>query len=417
MIFLLLSIGVVHSQESRTKICVDFRVNSTVVDPAYSDNAHRMQEIIEFLQTIRQDSTIHIVEISFCGAASPEGSSQLNRKLAQGRLSALEKLIRQEVEIPDSLVTRDDSYIPWGYLASQIEDSSLSHKEEVMAILKEEARLVDYHHPNTHIDNRVVKLKQLDNGKVWQQMNKLFFERMRNACAVFVVFKRELPPAPEPEILPDTVVVVEPEPVVEVVEVAPDTIALEEPILPEVEEWTRQLHVKTNAIGLGLGIANLAVEVDICKHLSFTLPVYYSAWDYFKTTIKFRTLGIQPEVRYWFRPDNEGWFVGVHFGMAYYNIAWNGDYRYQDHDRETPAMGGGLAAGYRTHLSKNKKWKMEFSLGGGVYQLDYDKFYNTPVTKEGLMVASSIKKTYWGLDQASISIAYAFDLMKKGGKR
>ena len=186
---------------------------------------------------------------------------------------------------------------------------------------------------------------------------------------------------------------------------------------PESSKWTRQLHVKTNAIGLGLGIANLAVEADICQHLSFTLPVYYSAWDYFQTTIKFRTLGIQPEVRYWFRPDNEGWFVGAHFGMAYYNIAWNRDYRYQDHNRETPAIGGGLAAGYRTHLSKNKKWKMEFSLGSGSYQLHYDKFYNTPVTKEGLMVASSIKKTYWGLDQASISIAYAFDLMKKGGKR
>ena len=154
------------------------------------------------------------------------------------------------MQIPDSLVTRDDSYIPWGYLASQIEDSSLSHKEEVMAILKEEARLVDYHHPNTHIDNRVVKLKQLDNGKVWQQMNKLFFERMRNACAVFVVFQRELPPAPEPVIMPDTVVVVEPEPVVEVIEVeeAPDTITVVEPAVLEVEEWTRQLHVKTNVL-------------------------------------------------------------------------------------------------------------------------------------------------------------------------
>ena len=53
---------------------------------------------------------------------------------------------------------------------------------------------------------------------------------------------------------------------------------------PESSKWTRQLHVKTNAIGLGLGIANLAVEADICQHLSFTLPVYYSAWDYFQTT-------------------------------------------------------------------------------------------------------------------------------------
>ena len=190
LILLLFSVGVALSQERHTEICIDFRVNSTVIDSAYSDNAVRMQEMVEFLRTIRQDSTINIIEVSFCGAASPEGSYQLNRKLAQGRLTALEKLVRKEVDIPDSLITRNDSYIPWDYLKSQIEDSGLMHKDEVIAILNEESLLVDYHHPNTHIDSRIVKLKKLDNGKVWQQMNKLFFERMRDACAVFVTYKK-----------------------------------------------------------------------------------------------------------------------------------------------------------------------------------------------------------------------------------
>lgn len=90
LILLLFGVGIAHSQERHTEICIDFRVNSTVIDSAYSDNAVRMQEMLEFLRTIRQDSTINIIEVSFCGAASPEGSYQLNRKLAQGRLSALE---------------------------------------------------------------------------------------------------------------------------------------------------------------------------------------------------------------------------------------------------------------------------------------------------------------------------------------
>ena len=95
LILLLFGVGIAHSQESRTEIWVDFRVNSTVIDAAYSDDAARMQEIIEFLRNIRQDSTINIVEISFCGAASPEGSDQLNRKLARGRLTALCKVSSQ----------------------------------------------------------------------------------------------------------------------------------------------------------------------------------------------------------------------------------------------------------------------------------------------------------------------------------
>ena len=413
LILSLLGVGALHSQERHTDICIDFRVNSTVIDSSYSDNATRMQEIIESLRAIRQDSTINIIEVSFCGAASPEGSYQLNRKLAQGRLSALEKFIRREVDIPDSLITRNDSYIPWDYLKSQIEDSGLIRKDEVIAILEEESLLVDYHYPNLHIDNRIVKLKKLDNGKVWQQMHKLFFERMRNACAVLVTYKKELPLVQVPIIVPDTIVV---EPLVEVDEIVPDTTAIVETVIPEIESWSRKLHLKANAIGLGLAIANVAAEVDLAKHWSFTLPVYYSAWDYFKSTIKFRTLDVQPEFRYWFDENNDKWFAGAHFGLAYYNFAFDGDYRYQDHNRETPAIGGGVSIGYRLTISKNNRWRVEFSLGAGVYSNHYDKFHNTPRTKDGLMI-ESIKKTYWGIDQATVSFSYSFDLKKKGGKQ
>ena len=60
--------------------------------------------------------------------------------------------------------------------------------------------------------------------------------------------------------------------------------------------------------------------------------------------------------------------------------------------------------------------RVEFSLGAGVYSRHYDKFHNTPRTKVGLMI-ESIKKTYWGIDQAAVSFSYSFDLKKKGGKR
>lgn len=406
LILLLFGVGIAHSQERHTEICIDFRVNSTVIDSAYSDNAARMQEMLEFLRTIRQDSTINIIEVSFCGAASPEGSYQLNRKLAQGRLSALEKFIRSEVDIPDSLITYNDSYIPWDYLKSQIEDSGLIRKDEVIAILEEEARLVDYHHPNTHIDNRVVKLRALDGGKVWQQMNKLFFEQMRNACAVFVTYKKELPPVQVPVIVPDTIKV---EPIVEAVEVVPDTTVIIETVIPEVEGWSRKLHLKTNALGWALAISNIAAEVDLAKHWSFTLPVYYSAWDYFKSTIKFRTLAVQPEFRYWFNENNQKFFVGAHFGYAQYNIAVDGDYRIQDHNGTSPALGGGISVGYRMPISKNDKWHIEFTLGAGVYGLHYDKFYNV---NNGKLV-DTYRKTYWGIDNAAVNISYRFDLKKR----
>ena len=178
----------------------------------------------------------------------------------------------------------------------------------------------------------------------------------------------------------------------------------------------RRVYLKTNAIGLGMAIANVAVEVDLAKNWSITLPLYYSAWDYFKSTVKFRTLALQPELRHWQQGENDGFFAGAHFGLAYYNFAFGGEYRYQDHKSKTPAIGGGVGIGYRLPISKDNRCKIEFSLGAGVYSLHYDKFHNTPRTKEGLMTGS-IRKTYWGIDQAAVSFCWSFDLKKKGGRQ
>lgn len=80
-----------YSQESRSEVFVDFRINSIRIDQAYGNNAERLREITDILQGVLNDPAVEIIQLSFCGTASPEGSYQLNKKLAQGRLEALEK--------------------------------------------------------------------------------------------------------------------------------------------------------------------------------------------------------------------------------------------------------------------------------------------------------------------------------------
>lgn len=174
------------------------------------------------------------------------------------------------------------------------------------------------------------------------------------------------------------------------------------------------LYVKTNTIYLAAAVANTAIEIDICPHVSFNLPVYYSAWDYIKSTIKLRTTSVQPEIRIWFNKNNQGFFTGPHFGIGYYNIALDGDYRYQDHNRETPAIGGGIALGYRLPISQNNRWHLELSIGGGAYKVHYDTFHNTSDTNKGLKTGE-VKKTYIGPDQVTATISYSIPVRKKGG--
>lgn len=177
----------------------------------------------------------------------------------------------------------------------------------------------------------------------------------------------------------------------------------------EAKSKERHLYVKTNAVELAAAIANLAVEVDLGNRMSINLPLSYSAWDYFIPDTQFRILKFQPEFRYWL-PEVDGLFVGVHAGVAWLNCALGGDWRYQDHGWDTPVYGGGLGVGYRKAISRNERWFVEFSLGAGVYRMDYDKFRNEP---DGEWVGR-YKRYYYGIDNVSISLAYRlFKLTKK----
>lgn len=409
LIVLLLVVIGAHSQETHTEISVAFRVNSTVIEKDFSDNSARLTQIINFLRDVENDSTITMLEVSFCGSASPEGSHQLNQNLAHKRLEALENLVRSEVDIPEEIITRDDEHISWETLREFVVNSDIEQKQAIIDIIDQEARLIDYP-GNRHIDHRVVQLQNLDDGKPWQQLNNLYFARMRNACVIFITYKQEPKPAEKPAPVEVVEEVIEVEEVVDtVVAAVPDTVVID-------DSWTRKLHLKTNTLGWALAISNIAAEIDLAEHWSFTLPVYFSALNYFTSTIKFRTFALQPELRYWLNEENEGWFGGAHFGMAYYNLALDGDIRYQDHDGKSPALGGGISIGYRKPITSDNRWHIEFTLGAGVYRLHYDKFYNTPNTSAGLMI-ETVKKTYWGLDNAAVTFTYSFDLNKKGGKR
>lgn len=178
----------------------------------------------------------------------------------------------------------------------------------------------------------------------------------------------------------------------------------------EQPKRTEQIHLNTNTLGWAMLMSNIGIEVGLSENWSLTLPVYYSALDYFSHTVKFRTFMVQPEFRYWFS-ENDGFFTGAHFGLAYYNIAWDGDYRIQDKNRNRPALGGGISVGYRLPISADNRWKIEFSIGAGAYDIHYDKFHNK---KNGLLI-ETVEGTYFGIDQMAISFSYMFDVKK--GKR
>ena len=369
---------------------MNFRVNNSVVEPTYSDNAKQLFRIVSLLKEIEQDSTISLRKVSFCGSVSPEGNWDANRKLARARLQALETAVRAEVEIPDSIITRNDSYISWSDLEEEIIKSVLPHKEDIIEAIRQPLD-DEFAYPT----KRVAALRAIDDGRVWYQLLDLYFSHMRNASVIFTLDKQEITPAPIP------IVTETPQPA--------QPLVVESHAKTEGGGFSPSISLKTNALAWGLAIANISAEIDFTNHWSLAIPLYYSAVNYFVSTIKFRTFASQPELRYWFKDGNTGLFAGAHFGVASYNIAVNGKYRFQDHNGNSPAIGGGISIGYRMPISKNERWNIEFLVGLGGYSIHYDKFYNI----ENGRLAGTSKRSYWGIDNAAINISYRFNLKKE----
>jgi len=356
------------------------------------------------LKLLASDSTSIIKEVEFYSSVSPEGSIQFNKKLGKSRLATTERIIRRYLNLADSIpVKRTERYIPWhDYLLPAIQaDSTIPYRNELLKLI--------YRPTNAKgKDNRRVQLKRAYNGKLWEVVQERYFDHIRKG-GVIITYERVISDELTQSLTNQPLTL----------RGGVQSIEVENLSLPQHSEPAQPISdnksglaisVKTNALGWGLAITNAAAELDFAKHWSLHIPIYYAAHNYFTHTIKFRTLATQPEVRYYLKENNTGFFAGAHFGVASYNIAVNGDKRYQDHNGKCPALGGGISIGYRMPLSKRREnWQIEFVVGAGAYSLHYDTFYNV---ENGRLIGTH-RKTYWGLDNAAVNISYKFDLNKR----
>lgn len=385
---------IVKSELKRDEMHIRFRVSEDRIDSTYMNNADSLRRIVEWVDQVQRDSMVDIVSVEFCGAVSPEGSVRINRYLSNARLRALEKYVRSRIYIPEDIIVRNDHYIAWNELYDMVVNSDLEDKDKILEILTSE----NVSEPGK-IDSRIGELKRFDNGKTWKRLFDMFFVDMRNAYTILVTKKSRI--AIEYELRQQRKqLVIPPVDFNHIPTLAQASPALEPPEEPGTEY--RNVYIKTNVAGLALLMANLGVEFDLGRYFSLNIPVYYSAVNYFCPTLKFRNFTLQPELRYWPKRNGRGFFVGAHAGFSYYNFAFNGDWRYQDHDGKSPTLGGGLSLGYRLPISHNDRWNLEFSVGAGAYPLHYDKFHN----EMNGAIYSTHRKTYVGLDNVQIGISY-----------
>ena len=407
--FLFIGCVPAFGQNSSVEICIEFRVGIGTVDTAYGNNAVRLLEVISHLDEIRNDSTLELVEVSFCGAASPEGRFRLNEQLAADRLASLERYVRERVFIPDSIITRCNGAIAWKLLAGLVESSDMLHKEETLHVLR---NVPEYTYEGGKlVDSRKKQLMMLQYGRTWHFLKEHYFRQMRNACAIFLTVRNKplLPVVEEAEKEEDL-------PVTGPVDSAivlqtPDSFSV------AVRNSSFCMSLKTNMLYDLLAVPNIGIEFYLGKNWSIAANWMYAWWKTDKHHRYWRTYGGDIAVRKWFgRKAGEKTLSGHHLGlygqMLTYDFEWEG--KGDLGDRWSYA--GGVEYGYSLPVAR--RLNIDFTLGVGYLGGEYKKY----VPRDGHYVWKATKDRHWfGPTKAEVSLVWLLgpgcNNSKKGGTK
>ncbi|WP_290540717.1 DUF3575 domain-containing protein [Alistipes sp.] len=417
--FLLLGCIQASGQERQKEVCVGFPVGKSTLDTAYGDNATKLSEVVSFLERVKRDSTLELVEVSFSGFASPEGSFALNRKLAERRCNSLEYYVRERILLPDSIISRSEGFIAWKYLAELVENSDMPHREEAVDVLLNGPEFT-YDRNGLMIDSRKKRLQELQYGRTWHYMYEHFFWKVRNAVLVLVtihhkpvinekpVTKEEKPIAP---VSVDTTVVAK----------------ILDPVVAEPPAVLKPFHMalKTNMLYDALAVLNIGAEFHLGRNWSVGINWMYGWWKKESRQRYWRIYGGDVALRKWFgKRAGEKPLTGHHVGV--YGQAFTFDFEWGGKGYMGGKPGGTLweranyAVGveYGYSLPVARCMNIDFALGVGYWGGKYYEY--NPL--DGHYVWQASKNRHWfGPTKAEISLVWLLGRgnynQKKGGRQ
>lgn len=374
---------------------VYFRQGYSSLQPAFRGNGIRLDEFMRRVSEMHGDSTARLNSIDIVAYASPEGPYTLNKKLARKRAENISAYLRGNMPfLSGSLFNVQPKGIDWDGLAAMVEASNMRYRSEVLNILRKVPETT--YRNGKLVDSRLKRLMDLRGGRPYNYMLTHFFPELRAAGAYVIcdfvrVAQPEIPinKPNKPNEANEANKTNEPNEADAAVPAATES--------PErdYDRWA----IKSNALYLAAGVANIGGEYAFHPHWSVDLPLVYSPYTIARR-YRMRFLYIQPEARYWLDRPMKGHFFGVHLHAGVFNVSLDDKNRYQS---EKGFHGGGISYGYAMPLSR--RWSMEFTIGVGYAFTKYCTYYNVP---NGIRYEKDLPYHYWGLTKLGLNFVYRF---------
>ncbi len=159
-----------------------FKVSKADIDSSVFDNEVTFGKILAAVDKIYSNSNFRVDKIEVAGYASPEGTVSFNKWLGENRAKALINYIiehRPQYELtPDHFVMRNGEE-NWTGLRRTLSESDMKVKNDVIAVIDDTTL--------TEVQKKS-RIKAMDGGKVWDEMLKNIYPRLRSARYLAVYY-------------------------------------------------------------------------------------------------------------------------------------------------------------------------------------------------------------------------------------
>ena len=409
------------SIQDSLRTTIYFRPGYSLLELSYRDNAANMKALTQGIQTIKGNPCVQLQHIRILSAASPEGNSALNKRVAKRRGERLRDYLKETLVLPDSIFTVSSAGEDWQGLASLIAKEKTPWRNKALQIIRHTPEWVTRN--GKVVDGRKRQLQNLDGGKAWKYMLDNHFYTLRTGavvvCEVKTLAAESTPSAAEASQEQARS------------EQARLESASQSPSSPPFPAIPSQVHpssesqappvasyfaLKSNLLYDALLVPNLSLEASIGSGWTLGAGGMLAWWSKDAKHRYWRIYGGDLEIRKYFGTLSkskplQGHHLGIYGDFLTYDFEF-GAKGYQS----KATYAAGIKYGY-SHPIANRL-NLDFALGIGYLHSNY----KTYVPRDGCYVYQETKKRKWlGPTQAEISLVWLLGKgntnNKKGGKK
>ena len=404
------------SIQDSLRTTIYFRPGYSLLELSYRDNAANMKALTQGIQTIKGNPCVQLQHIRILSAASPEGNSALNKRVAKRRGERLRDYLKETLVLPDSIFTVSSAGEDWQGLASLIAREKTPWRNKALQIIRHTPEWVTRN--GKVVDGRKRQLQNLDGGKAWKYMLDNHFYTLRTG-AVVVCEVKTLAAESTPSAAEARLEQARPEPASQSPS-SPPFPAIPSQVHPSSESQSPSVAsyfaLKSNLLYDALLIPNLSLEASIGSGWTLGAGGMLAWWSKDAKHRYWRIYGGDLEIRKYFGTLSkskplQGHHLGIYGDFLTYDFEF-GAKGYQS----KATYAAGIKYGY-SHPIANRL-NLDFALGIGYLHSNY----KTYVPRDGCYVYQETKKRKWlGPTQAEISLVWLLGKgntnKKKGGKK